>query len=533
MLVLLLTGCAGSPAVAAPALAGSVVAAVTLTPFQPQQPTPMPTLAGVWVSAAVPEVLRQAVLAQGLPLVESKEQASAVLEQASVVSGGHVSKWIYALVAAFPTVRDAVTFDELKAAWQGNGGGLLMTDTTYAAMQTLLGGQAGPSVRQVSAAELTDLLWQDRTLWAIVPFDALNDKLKVLEIDGQSPLRKEFNSEQYVLKVLYVVNPELVSLPDGNRDSEKLTTVLMTGTTALVRAISYKMQINGVTYPARDIGDWLRGADILHVSNEVAFTPDCPEPDPNDGHLRFCSAVENIGLLDEIGVDVIESTGNHVNDWGTDALAYSLDLYRQRGWLVFGGGQNLAEAAQAAILERNGARFAFIGCNEPGPNFAWATESHAGAMPCGDYVWLETEIRRLKASGAVVMVGLQNYEYYSSDARPNQMETFRRLADAGADVVSGSQAHFSQSMEFYNGTFIHYGLGNLFFDQMWHWYDDGTRTENIRREFLDRYVFYDGRLVGIELLTSMLEDFSKPRPMTVEERQLFLQEYFAASGWGG
>ncbi len=52
------------------------------------------------------------------------------------------------------------------------------------------------------------------------------------------------------------------------------------------------------------------------------------------------------------------------------------------------------------------------------------------------------------------------------------MADFRTLADAGAVVVQGDQAHQARTLEFYNDTFIHYGLGNFFFDQMW---SDGTR----------------------------------------------------------
>jgi hypothetical protein len=55
--------------------------------------------------------------------------------------------------------------------------------------------------------------------------------------------------------------------------------------------------------------------------------------------------------------------------------------------------------------------------------------------------------------------------------------------------------------------------------------------KGIRREFLDRYVIYDGRLISIELLTAMLEDYSRPRLMTETERTGFLQEYFIKSGW--
>jgi hypothetical protein len=48
---------------------------------------------------------------------------------------------------------------------------------------------------------------------------------------------------------------------------------------------------------------------------------------------------------------------------------------------------------------------------------------------------------------------------------------------------------------------------------------------------MDRHVFYDGKYLGVELLTSMLEDYARPRPMTEAERNAFLAEYFSASGF--
>jgi poly-gamma-glutamate synthesis protein (capsule biosynthesis protein) len=83
-------------------------------------------------------------------------------------------------------------------------------------------------------------------------------------------------------------------------------------------------------------------------------------------------------------------------------------------------------------------------------------------------------------------------------------------------------------MEFHNDAFIHYGLGNLFFDQMG---DQDWMPRGIRREFLDRYVIYNGKLISVELITAMLEDYSRPRLMTEQERSGFLQEYFSYSGW--
>jgi poly-gamma-glutamate synthesis protein (capsule biosynthesis protein) len=58
-----------------------------------------------------------------------------------------------------------------------------------------------------------------------------------------------------------------------------------------------------------------------------------------------------------------------------------------------------------------------------------------------------------------------------------------------------------------------------------------TPVTGTRREFIDRHVFYDGKYISTELLTAMLEDYARPRPMTEAERVEFLRYLFAASGW--
>jgi poly-gamma-glutamate synthesis protein (capsule biosynthesis protein) len=54
---------------------------------------------------------------------------------------------------------------------------------------------------------------------------------------------------------------------------------------------------------------------------------------------------------------------------------------------------------------------------------------------------------------------------------------------------------------------------------------------NIQREFLDRYVIYNGKHISTELITARLEDYARPRLMTGQERANFLTEYFNLSGW--
>jgi len=86
--------------------------------------------------------------------------------------------------------------------------------------------------------------------------------------------------------------------------------------------------------------------------------------------------------------------------------------------------------------------------------------------------------------------------------------------------VQGSQAHSPMGFEFVGENLIHYGLGNFLFDQM---------VEKNRREFIDRHIIYDGEYINTELLTALLVDWSRPTPMSNEERIELLEEIFNAS----
>lgn len=545
--MLVLFGCSAPAAVDAP---GTVLPAPQ--PTTTLAPTATAAAPSLWIAPSAPEALRQAALAFGLPLADSPKAASIWLDIAQPTevapAASSQSTWIYVLVAPFPTVSDGVSFAEVKQAWAGQapsvfaGRPLLMAQDTYEALKSIFNGEAASgAVGIVPADGLTEALWQERPQWGIVPFEALDPKLKVLTVDGQSPIRKNFDAAAYPLKVTFSFHPfdrlragsSSFILPPSNYDPSKLTTVIMTGTSALVRAIAAKMEEKGVTYPGGDMRGILREADILHVSNEVSFADTCPLPVYDTHDMRMCSRPNYIGLFEDVGVDVVEATGNHINNWDVKPFADTLKMYTARGWLYFGGGLNLADAQKPALMEHNGARLAFVGCNEAGPPVAFATATLPGAAPCGDYAWILAEIRSLREQGYLVIATQQYAEYYQPTPTENQARDFARLAEAGATIVSGSQAHYPQTMAFLGGSFVHYGLGNLFFDQMSYEFPigSGNFTYRTRDEFLDRHVFYNGKYVSTELLTAKLEDYSRPRPMTPEERIEFLTAYFKDSGW--
>ncbi|MDZ7844197.1 MAG: CapA family protein [Anaerolineales bacterium] len=507
----------------------------TITPFQsfPSTPTALPTAVPrtIWIDPDLPGTFRaNLTLPQGIGQIDSPQDATVIIQAGD---GEVISRWIYALVAPFPTVKEGVSTQDIIGAWRGisnpdfGNRPLLMTQSTRS-MLTALWGEPDPEmISVVSRVQLLDRAWDDSLSWAVVPFDRLEPAWKVLTIDGQSPLRKDFVPADYPLIVPISQLGNLADpgeYPSTNRDPDKLTTLVLTGVTALVRATAYTMEQQGITYPAQDIGHWLRDADFTHISNEVPFVQDCPYPDPNQKTLVFCSDPRYIELMEAVGTDVVELTGDHFGDWGPEAMLYTLELYQERGWLYYGGGADLEDARTPVKIEHNGNRLAFIGCNAKGGGYAGAAPGYPGAAAC-DFDYLTRQIQDLRTEGYLPIATFQHFEYYTYQAQPDQIRDARRLAEAGAVIVSGSQAHQPQAFQLTGEAFIHHGLGNLFFDQLVE-YPPHTAVA-----FIDRHVFYQGKHLSTELLPIKFIDFARSRPMTPVEREDLLRTVFQASGW--
>jgi len=514
-------------------------AALAVPPTETPTAVPFESLS-IWLDPAVPDDLRAQLPESRI----STDKASADLWFGIDQQGDKSVAWTYALVTSFSSLLDEVSMADLQSYWSGLSAiyqEIYAEPSTIAALAQVLG-QPGPLVKPLAGSELLAAVWNNPSSLAVVPFEQLEPRWKVLGIDGQSPVHNDFVAELYPLTIYFgwggtseglaaLENTFTAGILDNlksNRDPDQLTVLVMTGVTALVRATAVRMEEKGMTYPGEAIRDWLIQADMTHISNEVSFAPECPDPVSYPGALIFCSKPEYIELLDFVGTDILELTGNHGIDWGRKALTYSLGLYKDRNWLVYAAGEDLSQAREAVTTEHNGNKLAFIGCNPAGPSFIWASETQSGVANC-DYPWMWQRISQLKAEGYNVIATFQYFETYRHYVEPFEETDFRSMADAGAVIVSGSQAHHPMAMEFYQGSFIHYGLGNLFFDQM---HTGGQIPDATRKEFIDRYIFYNNRHISTELLTAMLEDYAQPRPMTPAERADFLTEIFNVTRWG-
>jgi len=455
----------------------------------------------------------------------------------------------YALVAPFFTAQDDVSLADLRSLSRGYQpedlpvtiDTLLLRNQDSAMVLHMFNMTANVIPPQSRIDYVIDEFFRPEVetqagAWAIIPFELLAPQWKVISVDGKSPLDDDFSpvstpltqriTLSSTLHDLALTEDQLTGLlPATNRDRTHLTSLIMTGVTAMARDTAYVMSTQDVLFPGTEIRDFMRAADLTHISNEVSFYQGCRFPDPDYTGFIFCSDPAYIDLLSDIGADIIELTGNHNNDvralYKIDSVPFTLDLYRKYGMQWYAGGVNIADAKKPLLIENNGNKLAFIGCNSYGPYMAWAAEDSSGAAPCEDFGWISDEVTRLRSQGYLPIVTFQYQEDYLVTAQSAAIRDFRKLADAGAVIVNGSQSHVTKAMEFWNHTFIHYGLGNLFFDQpeFYITYDG----------IIQKHFFYEGRHISTQLLTITLEETAKPRLMTHEERQKFLDNIFEAS----
>ncbi len=524
--ILTLLACQAAPTLTTPTQTPALPTATHAAPTA-AEPTPTPTAASIpplYVYQPNPDLpLGLSELVAQQALAQAQGAANEVTYTFEFGSANPVGNWVYALVAPFPTVPDEVSASWLQKLWRGQPEDaiqtLLVAEGDLPALTNILG-EPGQTVQTQAKETLLETAWTTQNTWAITPFEEIEPRWKVLIIDGQSPIHKDFNADQYALNVPisaspveadenFPMPPELAALHFSNLDPSMITTVMLTGVTALVRATAVGMDQRGILVPGENIADIMQAADILHISNEVPFAQGCP-PHTLGDYLVFCTPESYMELLRFVGTDIVELTGDHFQDYGREGMLFTLELYAKEGWPVYGGGKDIFDARKAVTLEINGNKLAFIGCNAKSPNFAQASETSSGAYHC-DMDYMAEAVRELKAEGYLPIVTFQHEERYFWSPNAAMVEDFNTVAEAGAVIVSGSQSHVPHYAEFYGESFLHYGLGNLFFDQ----YGIAPNTDI---GFLDRHVFYEGRYLGVELIPIQFIDKVQPRLMTAEEK---------------
>src|SRR5438034_961749 len=169
--------------------------------------------------------------------------------------------WRYALTAGpFEPTQD-LTSNELRTRWRA--GSIAASAETEATLAPVLGTRTPVPTGT----------------WMIVPVQELTPRSSVVTIDGAHPLESDKGT---------LVVERCADKP--NWDPAHLTRLVMSGTTALTGRTAERLDESGVDKTLQFIAPFFTSADLVHISNEVAFVHDChPRTGQQRPHLKFCA----------------------------------------------------------------------------------------------------------------------------------------------------------------------------------------------------------------------------------------------------
>ncbi|MDB4222427.1 CapA family protein [Granulosicoccus sp.] len=207
---------------------------------------------------------------------------------------------------------------------------------------------------------------------------------------------------------------------------------------------------------------FIRSADFSICNFEAPVRTDATRAPKSGSHIdQEKWALEFIA---ETGFSAVALANNHIMDYGHQGLVATLAEADRVGLSSVGAGIDREKATKSLRVYLHGKDIAIFNACEwhNGVIGDEATNDSAG------YSWLnsttlDVAVMNARAEGQLVIVfahaGLEHYPLPQSFWRSR----YKRLVEAGADIVIGSHPHVVQGYERVGSSIIFYSLGNMFF----------------------------------------------------------------------
>lgn len=210
----------------------------------------------------------------------------------------------------------------------------------------------------------------------------------------------------------------------------------------------------------------MRGADVFMLNNEFPYSE---RGTPTEGkQFTFRAHPRHVGILKELGVDLVSLANNHAYDYGNEALLDTFDTLEAAEVPYVGAGRNLEEALKPVYLIANGMKIAVVSATQiernANPDTKEATASSAGVLRCLDPSALLRVIAEAKENSDFVIL----YIHWGTESQEEidwlQQEQSATYAHAGVDLIIGDHPHCLQKIDVVEGVPVVYSLGNFWFN---------------------------------------------------------------------
>jgi poly-gamma-glutamate capsule biosynthesis protein CapA/YwtB (metallophosphatase superfamily) len=472
-------------------LAGLAAVAVALSvvaraPDEPRPGSPVPPLLAASSGPASPPTSPS----PGLGVQTGRPSPSATRSLPTPASG-------IALVpiVGFWSTDRSLSSDRLRAALTGRDRRfrlVVVGDPDLAALESPLGVQASPKVRELAPAAVLDAVRGRQDVLGFIRATEIRPSVRALGVDG----RTLFGSARVrSIAGWPLVIPELTGAgsPPGTPafDPAATWTFVAAGDVMLDREVYRRTVLlargadfpwnggtakivgraccsAGLTYvralrtgSAGAVAALFRNADLALVNHEGP-APDLFTYHPTGLTFTFDPRLE-VGLR-RAGIDVVSLANNHIRNAGSDGVVQTIRAIQAVGIVPVGAGANLEAAREPAWFTVGGVRVAILAYDAIDLAAAGATSGRPGAAPL-DLPRCRADIVAARAAGAdvVIVVAHWGVEYTSHPTALQRRQAAALIGD-GADIVLGSHPHWAGAIEAIGDGLVVYSMGDFIFD---------------------------------------------------------------------
>lgn len=266
------------------------------------------------------------------------------------------------------------------------------------------------------------------------------------------------------------------------------------------------MQREGYDHAFAATREWLTKADIAIGNLEGPLTTRGQQTP--DKQFLFRSPPEKVTTaLADAGFDIVSLANNHTLDYGVEGLDDTILALKDKKISYSGAGDNIGQARQAAYIERNGLKVAFLAYSLTFPEEFWATGQRAGTA-FGNREHIEQDIRAARQQADIVVTSFHWGRESTTELRPYQVALGHAAINAGASLVIGHHPHILQAVEKYKDGVILYSMGNFAF---------GSYSRKARYSAFAEIEFDNRKLVSVRLRpinVFNVDVLFQPRPLS-------------------
>ncbi|MBR4069266.1 MAG: CapA family protein [Clostridia bacterium] len=200
-----------------------------------------------------------------------------------------------------------------------------------------------------------------------------------------------------------------------------------------------------INFPFRNTRDIFLEDDVTMINFEGTLTTAGKNREKLENSFLFRADPSFVTMLPNGGVDTVSLENNHVLDMGADGLAETKKT-------LLDAGITYASEDEPAIFTVKGVTIGSLAYQ----TFGGRHDEIIAKLPAA--------IADLRSKGCDLVI-ISYHWGNEKDYKPNsnQVRLGRASIDAGADLVIGHHSHRINPIEYYNGKYICYSLGNFSF----------------------------------------------------------------------